>query len=276
MGGNEGDEFLMLDGESSELALRYRRRLGSCWQAEVAGSIVAHSQGHFDRAIDEWHQLFGLPDANREDADYFGLEYEIANGANPSESRSVLRKPVEGLGDTQLAVQRTLPCSTKKRGTISVNQQAGTSAALLRFGIKLPTGLTEDWLGSGATDIWLDLQSPVMAAGPFFRYAATVGVLVPGHVDDLADQLPATGFGSFGLQYRWRPRWSFILQADWYTPFFDSRLTELGDFATRASVAARYVMRNQRLIELSISEDAVIDTAPDIVARIALTWRVKN
>ncbi|MEE9321347.1 MAG: DUF3187 family protein [Granulosicoccus sp.] len=276
MGGDDSDESLILDGESSELALRYRRRLGSCWQAEVAGSIVAHSRGHFDRAIDNWHQLFGLPDANREEFDYFGLEYGFSSGADSTDTRPVLRKPVEGLGDTQLAVQRTLLCNAAQHTTSSITPQAGTQAALLRFGIKVPTGLAAVWLGSGATDIWFDLQSPVMAVGPFFRYAATAGILLPGKIDDMGDQKPLTGFGSLGLQYRWRPRLSFILQADWHTAFFESSLTELGEFATRASLAARYVTHAQQLIELSISEDAVIDTAPDIVARIALTWRVGN
>ena len=86
------------------------------------------------------------------------------------------------------------------------------------------------------------------------------------------EQRRLVGYGSFGLSLRVFSRWEALLQADWHTPFHDSELRELGAFAASLAGGVRYrVARGQR-IELSIAEDAVIDTYPDIVARLAWTW----
>ena len=70
MGGANTEEALLLDGETSELTIRHRQRLGPCVQLEAVVPFIQHSGGSFDEAIDKWHAVFGLPDANRNEAPY--------------------------------------------------------------------------------------------------------------------------------------------------------------------------------------------------------------
>jgi hypothetical protein len=64
-----------------------------------------------------------------------------------------------------------------------------------------------------------------------------------------------------------------ITQLDWHTPFFDSGLRELGDDAVSFSVGGRYLLPSHQSVELSISEDAAVDTTPDIAIRLAWVYR---
>jgi len=266
MGGDEAGESLKLDGESSALALRYDRRLNQCWQASTAAAFLSHSGGVFDRAIDDWHQWFQLPNAGRENFDYHLLEYRYANSDGRS---STLPGAARGFGDVQLAVQRILPCLS--RGATGLSSPR--DASLLRLGLKLPIGSREDWLGSERLDAWLDIQSPLYTVAKKVDLAASIGVLLIGQVEDLAETEPLAGFGVMGVQYRLKPQFSLLAQIDWHTAFFVSELRELGEFAASISAGFRYRTRAGQVIELSIHEDAVVDTSPDIVARLGVTWR---
>ena len=75
MGGVAGDDALLLDGETSEVMIRQRQRVGECIQFEAAVPFIQHSGGSFDEAIDRWHRIFGLPDAHRADAPFDALFY---------------------------------------------------------------------------------------------------------------------------------------------------------------------------------------------------------
>ena len=80
-------------------------------------------------------------------------------------------------------------------------------------------------------------------------------------------------YGSFGMSLRAHRNWQALAQIDWHTPFHDSELRELGAFAAGLAVALRYRLGPGQRLELGISEDAVVDTSPDIVGRLAWTWR---
>ena len=257
MGGVEGDERVVLDGESGELALRHLRRLGRCWHAEASLPIVFHHGGWADRAIDDWHRFFGLPDAQRDSAPAFDLRYEWGARDGPR----ALEREAAGLGDVQLALQRPLRC------TEGGEARGGT---LARVGVKLPSGDPERLLGSGATDLYADLQSPIVAIAPRWRFGAAIGVLATGRSELVDAQRPLVGYGAFALSWAPHARWRALAQLDWHTPFRDSELRELGSFAASLAVGLRYRAGATDELGLSISEDVVVDTAPDIVAR--LSW----
>mgnify|MGYP000276719453 CR=1 FL=1 len=261
MGGVRGEEILLLDGESTELVLRHQRQLGTCWQGEIVLPFVLHTPGWADRAIDEWHQFFRLPDAERGTYpdDELLFIWRDAEGR-----RREIDEPVGGLGDVQLSVQRTLGC---RRG-----RSRAADGAIARLGIKLPSGSADRLLGSGAADLYVDLQSPVRSLARRWRGGATFGALMTGPSELFAEQRPLVLFGAFGLELRLRPRWSAHLQLDWHTPFHDSALRELGELAASLAVGLRYATGKSGRFEVSIAEDALIDTAPDIVVRLAWSW----
>ena len=262
-GGREGDEALLMDGESGELVLRHGRPLGKCWQGEAVVPLMFHHGGWADRAIDDWHQRFGLPDAGRDESALFDLRYAYVA---PDGETYRLDERVVGLGDVHLALQRSVGCDA---GTDIVD---GTGGSVVRFGVKLPSGDVDRLLGSGAADVYADVLSPVLRVGSRLRLAASAGGLLVGDSELFDRQRRFVGYGSFGLSLRLLSRWELLLQSDWHTPFHDSELRELGAFAANLAGGVRYdVARGQRM-ELTIAEDAVIDTYPDIVARLAWTW----
>lgn len=261
-GGTEGEEVLILDGESTELVIRHRQRFGACVQLEAVLPFVQHSGGVLDEAIDRWHNIFGLPDAGRDEtpSDELNFAYENGDGAFPG-----VDSAESGLGDIQLSIQRSIGCQATSDAT--------ASEPIVRAGLKLPTGSVSGLRGSGELDLFVDLQSPVFSHGRRWRTGAAVGALYLGSSSDFSSQKNLAAYGTFGTQYILSNRWRLLAQLDWHTPFFNSRLTELGDPAVNLSGAVRFLGPADQTIEFSISEDIAIDTTPDVVFRLAWTYR---
>lgn len=262
MGSTTDDEMLLLDGETTELGIRHRQRLNPCWQLEAFVPFVSHNGGEFDRAIDDWHQIFGLPDANRSGSPYSGLTYQYQDSDG---ARAVVDSPQSGLGDVQLSIQRPLGCIA--------NADSTYSQSIARLGVKLPTGNAKELRGSGELDVYVDVQSPVISSGGRWRMGGAVGALHVGTSDRFARQKPLVVYGSMGAQFVQSHHWRFIGQVDWHTPFYSSNLSELGDPAVSLTAGVRYLTAADHIIELAVSEDAAIDTVPDIVARLSWTFR---
>lgn len=257
MGGATDKERLVLDGESSQLNLRYRRRINSCWQFNFSGSWLSHSRGWFDQPVDNWHQIFGFPDAQRSEWPSNQLEYSYENG----EQKQVLAGESFGWGDAQLQLQHSLGCAT--------------DGVMIRAGIKLPIGAREQFLGNGSVDSFVDIQSVWKRTSPRSRlqWAASLGVLNVGDNDFIAKPEPIVGFGIVGLNFSLNSRLQLLGQLDWHTPMYKSELRELGKPAAQLSLGLRYLARNRGTWEISFSEDVAIDTSPDIVVRLAWVSR---
>jgi len=253
MGGRSQSERLILDGESSQLNLRYRRQLTPCWQMNLSGVWLDHSRGLFDRSLDDWHQFFGLPDAQRGDWPENQLEYVYENG---DESR-VLVTESSGLGDIQVQLQRNVGCLP--------------NSSIVRFGVKLPTGEPSKFNGTGSTDAFVDVQSPWQQSQRFERiqWAGSIGLLGSGKHEQAVKQEPVVGFGAAALNIRLGTRTHLLSQLDWHTAMYKSGLRELGEPGVQLSLGLRYDTGKNGVWEFSFSEDAVIDTVPDIVVRLA-------
>lgn len=262
VGGENGDESLILDGESSELVIRHRQRLSACWQVETHIPFISHGGGEFDRAIDDWHQFFGLPDANRESVAFRQINYRYQNSSGNGPSVSA---PQSGIGDVQVSIQRSLGCFAT----------ADTTGAepTVRLGVKLPSGNPSELRGSGKSDVFADIQSPVWRVSQRWHLGANLGIIVLGDSKHFDVQRQSAAYATGGALFRLSHRYRIIAQLDWHTPFYRSSLTELGNSAISLSVGARILLPSNQSIELSISEDLAVDTAPDIVARIAWIYR---
>jgi len=262
MGGTTGEDALLLDGESSELVLRHRQRVGACVQLEASIPVIQHSGGSFDEAIDRWHRVFGLPDANRADAPFNALFYGFSDATGERFSVDSMHS---GIGDVQVSLQRSMGCYATADST--------RFESIVRMGLKLPTGSPSKLTGSGALDAFADIQSPVWAPANKWRTGVSIGAMVLGDSDLLPRQRNLALFGSLGSQYALFPRFRLLTQLDWHTPFYESGLRELGGLAISFSAGFRILGPADQTIEFTISEDAAIDTTPDIVARLAWTYR---
>jgi len=233
-GGDAGNERLLLDG----------------------------SGGVFDDSIDNWHQYFGFPDANRDTTAFDNLTYYYADGVG---IRHNVARAQSGVGDIRLAVQHSLKCSA------GIYQPRAQN--MVRVGIKLPTGNPAELRGSGTVDAFVDWQSPVWEPLPQLHTGMAMGVLVNGPTNRFAKQRPIVGYGSLGAQIVVHRKFRLIAQIDAHSGFYESNLVELGNTAVNLAVGFRYLFDNDYTFEISISEDLAIDTTPDIVARLALIYR---
>ncbi len=262
IGSAAGDEILFLDGETSEVVLRYRQRLAACWQGELVLPFFQHSGGEFDRAIDDWHQFFGLPDASRDEYPNHQLTYTYSDAAG---EKLRVDSAQSGVGDIGVSVQRTLSCQATADTT--------GAEAIVRMGLELPTGSVSELRGNGQLDAYVDIQSAVLSNGGRWRGGASIGVLYAGDNKRLARQRNLVAFGTAGTQYRVSQRFRAMLQLDWHTPFYRSVLPELNDPTVVLTAGLRYLLADNQTLELSISEDVAVETAPDIVARLAWIYR---
>lgn len=262
VGGEADDERLVLDGESTRLAIRQRWRFGPCSQFEATIPFVSHHNGEFDYAIDQWHKLFMLPDANRDKTAFDRLLYAYTDEDGVKHD---IRAGQSGIGDVKLSIQRALNCGQAS--------DASGAASMIRAGIKLPTGDPEELRGSGKADFFADWQSPVWSAHERWRLGAALGVLLTSNTDRFAEQKNLAAYGSVGAQFVLHQRLRLIAQLDGHSAFYRSELRELGDPSINLVLGARYIPSRSYTVELSISEDAAIDTTPDIAARLALTYR---
>lgn len=265
LGGQAAGETLVLDGESTEIFFRHRQRLSACWQLNADIPFIAHGRGLFDRAIDDWHQFFGLPDGQRDQTDYFQLDYSYTDETG---QQHAITSPQSGIGDIQLSVQRSLGCFATADST--------SAESIVRFGLKLPTGNPNELRGSGEFDVYADLQSPVWSNRGRWKAGASLGVLKTGSTQRFARQKGLVVYGSAGVQFVLSHRTRLIAQLDGHSGFYNSAVHELGSASMNLAVGVRYLARSDQTIEFSISEDAAIDTTPDIVARIAWTIRPRG
>lgn len=252
MGGGSETEELILDGETSTLFARFSHRINSCWQADATLAHFSHMGGFLDSPIEEWHRIFNLPNAQRNLSPVDELEYvyqvgdDVLRGVTSNE---------QGFGDIQFSVQRLHACT---RG-----------APVWRVGAKLAVANDETFFSSGGNDFYIDWQSSRRRLRARLDGAMSFGVLLPGKANNLPEQNPVVGFGSFGLQYQWSRSGSIVAQLDWHSAFFDSELEELGRVAGQFTLAARKQFANSHQLELSFAEDIVTDTAPDFSVRVA-------
>ncbi len=260
MGGSAAGESLILDGETSLLQVGWRHAISRCSAVSARLPFVTHDGGRFDSAIETWHSWFGLPNAGREDVAREQLLFRYSTDTGVYE----LDSAAGGLGDVSLWIGGRIGCAAPGGSAY------GDKLMPWRAGVKLPTGDPDQWLGSGGTDVWADIQSPVYTPHERVRAAASVGVLVPGNASALPTLASAAAFGAFGMQIKLTPRLAAHASIDWNSSLFDSRLTELGETAAQLTTGVRARVGRATQIDLQITEDVFIDTASDIALRIAI------
>jgi len=252
-----GGESLGLDGETARTTLGFSHGFTAGWQIGVELPLFHLGGGVLDNPIDAWHSAFNLPDGGRNSRPENQLRFVLRHSGLTFYS---LDDPQSGLGDLQLKGARAFGAD---RGFV------------VEAGVKLATGDTDMLAGSGSTDEWLTLlrSRPL----PERRYAAGYywgfGVVHVGHpeiIDFSSETWVYTGILG-GSWQRW-PRFGLKAQLDVHTPFYDSRLEEIGDTALEATFGAWMQRRKGGQLEFALVEDLRVRTSPDVVLKIAARW----
>jgi len=251
-GGENESELLVLDSERSDLRLTWQRRLGRCFSVAVELPYIYHSGGYFDNAIQRWHGYFGLPNANRDDVadDQIIIAYTDTSGSDISIDRRT-----DAVGDIHLQFSRQASCAGWGSFRGAVDQ---------RWGIKLPTGDKRQLSGNGAFDVYYDITTQDLLAADSFGFKTAFGLILPGDSDILRNGKSAALYGSAVLGWWFNPRLELLVQADWHTALYDSRVRELSAISAQLAFGGRWRTKAGNTLDIALQEDLAPDTAPDV------------
>jgi hypothetical protein len=255
---SESGEILNFDGESQRLALEWRYGLTDNWDLQLEVPWLDHSGGQLDSLIDEWHSVWGLPDGGRAKApaDVLNFHYDAAT------ENFQLGGEVSGIGDTSLSVSRLL------------YRDSGSTAAIA-LGYKFATGEEEDFLGSGADDVFATLRfSGQHQADLPLSWHGQLGYLRAGSTRILGNfQKRDLWFAGLAVDWKVAERWSLLAQVDVHAAPADSAISGLGDEAIMLTVGGRWRFSRDWTVDLNVVEDVRVETAPDVSFQASLRYR---
>lgn len=253
---SHGGESLLVDAETQELRLTLQRTLGGRFALQLQAPYRRISGGSLDSFIDDWHEFFGLPGGARRrlPQDALHILY-VRNGAAALD----LRSAASGLGDLAASLGYAL--------------RAGANASLTGWlSIELPTGDAAELAGNEALDASLSLAGERRFADRWSAYAQAsvswlgAGELLPQQQRDIV----WSGVG--GVSWRVSQPVELKIQLHGRTAAFkDSRLDFLNE-AVMLTVGGALHVGSAR-IDLGVSEDIAVDTAPDVALVVGVGWR---
>ena len=256
--GNNGEEIVLLDGETWRLAPRLRYGFAGGWEVEAELPWLRHSGGELDQLIEDWHELWGLPDGERDEMPRDRLFFGYAGpGAEFAHTGTAA-----GLGDASLNLVRE----------IWQNSQAVLS---VRGTVKFASGDEDEWLGSGSEDYSLGLGfSAAAAAQSDWLWHGQLGYTRAGKITALGDiQERNLWFAGLGMEWRAWETLHLKLQIDSHAAPADSSLEQIGDTAVQLSAGVTWTPASRWELDFSFSEDIALDTAADIVFQFGLRYR---
>ncbi|MDB2365511.1 DUF3187 family protein [Luminiphilus sp.] len=242
-------EMLYLDGQTDRLALSLRYGFANDWDIELTLPWLHHSGGFTDAGIERWHKVFGLPNGDRDRYPKNHLRYEL----NGQGQVSRLERSTQGLGDIEVALSRELLGSDSAHLAASI-------------GMKSATGSTQQWLGSGTTDIFalLRFSGRYPDDGPLYWHGQ-IGTTWAGESPLLGDaQRRTLWFTGLSVEWSLTSAWSALLQYDAHSSISRSHLAPLDQTAGMLSMGLRWRASEKWSVDFGFSEDVVVETAPDI------------
>ncbi|MGD9388064.1 MAG: DUF3187 family protein [Gammaproteobacteria bacterium] len=253
-------ERIVIDGESyrTQLVVGYGLRPEMSLTATIP--LVAHSTGMLDGFIINWHDLWGLSNERREGFENNQLDYSYFQDGV---ALLAIRERQRGLGDIRLAWDWQLrPAGPEQRSLV------------LRTGLKLPTGSSRRLLGSGSTDVSVQLAgSDTKTLGAWnMALGWSLGALWLGD-GDLLDELRENVviIGSAGLRWQLWSRVALRAQLDLHSAFYDSALDVLGKGSVQLSSGFDVRLAERHWLELAMMQNLRTDTTPDF--GLYLSWR---
>ncbi len=137
------NEVLLLDYESYELVLSSSYGLNEHWALRLDVPLIYYGGGQLDGVIDRWHDIFGLPQANRPFVEDNQYQLHYARGATLITD---LQQADNGLGDIQLGLGHQL-------------LDGAVHAASVWLTLDLPSGEADALRGNGASDVSVQLAT---------------------------------------------------------------------------------------------------------------------
>jgi hypothetical protein len=248
-----GDESLLVDGESDSLRLSVDGRLAPDWRYRLSVPVIHDGGGFLDQTIESWHSFFGFQQGNRPyyPKDQIRYDYRYTPGNNsPGAILVSVNQPGTRLGG--LAAEA---------GWYAADSPAQT----LSFwgGTQMPTGAVSRLTGDGAWDA--ALWGHWARRGSVWQIGVEAGVAEPFGDEIFGGRAHhAVAFARSAITRSLGSRWSVRAQLDGQTRRVDdSELRFLGP-SLQLSLGAAYRLRNRWRVAFGFTEDAAVNTAPDV------------
>jgi hypothetical protein len=257
--GTQG-EINVIRGETYRAVLAMRYGLREDLEIGIDLPYLYHGRGNLNDFIREWHDTFGLPQGGRSEATDAKLAYLYTDSG--SELVHVVGS-ASGLGDVFLGAAMPLWESDGE------NPRRLT----LRAAIKVPTGSASELQGSGSTDFSLRLSGEDRQTFAVARIVCfgSLGALLLSQGDVIPErQRHAVGFGTVGFGWQPLAHLALKLQFDGHTAFYNSAIDQLGDFSVQLLMGGTLGIPGDLLLDLAVSEDLIVGTAPDVVFHFGL------
>ena len=261
---NQGDEHILIDGETDRFALALRRGLPGGAELSLEIPWLTHRGGELDSFVNSFHNFFGFRQSGRERYPNDQLHFLYTRGTTDVYD---LQEPVSGFGDLAIG------------GAYPLVRAESADGFTLNLGsrLELPTGDADKLLGSGSTDfaLWLAAHSGPAFGGGNWSLTAALGGLAMTHSDVLPDQQRhLVGFGRLGVGWSAADWIAFKLQFDGNTAFYkDSELRELGKTAGMLTIGGTLAFPADLFLDIGVVEDIIPGTAPDVAFQLALRSR---
>jgi Protein of unknown function (DUF3187) len=238
-------ESLFVDGESDVLDLTYENALTGQWRYRLSVPIVHDSGGILDSVVDGWHELFGFDRGNRPFYPKRQIDYFYSG-----RGKIDLNHPQTSFGD--LAADAGWYAADDARRTVS-----------FWAGMKAPTGRAAALTSDGAWDGALWAHAALRL--PKWQFAAELGAAQPFGDEIFAGTAHRTsGFARFAVTRAAGPAWSLRAQLDGQTGHVaGSDMRFLGP-SLQLTLGAVRRLRGRWRMQMGFTEDAAVNTAPDI------------
>ena len=258
-GGFNSSEFVFLDGETSTFSYTVKRGFLDRWEGGLEIPWVVHSGGRFDGLIDEFHDLFGLPDGGRPFAERGLTDYFVqVDGVLEVDVNS----KTSDLGDI--------------RGWLGYGIYETPDRSLVsRLHLKLPTGRARNLSGSGAVDVALgiDYVDEALLSIVGVQLSLGAGLTFIGKGDLLRDRREAlVPYGHIGLrrQVGRMNRLGLLAQLDAHGALFDAELSHLGEPVLQGTLGFQFDFTPKSRIELALIEDLSGAAAADVIFKLSV------
>jgi hypothetical protein len=247
-------EHAIADAELRRWQINYNRTINKQWSLRAELPYQNISGGSLDGFIEHFHSTFNLPGGNRKEWPRDRLLVDYSHNA----THYHLDSAQSGLGDIAL-----------RAGWLFDNNQSHSTS--LWFGLKLPTGNADHLIGSGSVDANVTLAATQIINDDLQVFEqASVSLLGTGSRMK-HEQKHVVGSGVAGASWALTSKLDVLTQLQMHTAVFESQLKMLGT-STQFSIGPRYHTKSWQA-SLSITEDIVPDSAPDVQFQFDLSHR---
>jgi len=262
-GSSSTREEITLDGETYRIGIATRYGIAPRWEVGIEVPYLVMGGGFLDNFIIDWHNTFGMRQKGRDSTPTRRINYIYHKDGT---TRLRMNQAESGIGDISATVGFSL----------YETSDAGSHDSLaLKGGVKIPTGNSSYLLGSGSTDIMLQLCGSMNSGSGWGSLGAygSIGAVAMSRGDVLSEQHnPLVGFGTLG--FGWGPAsWiSFKVQVNGNTPFYHgSSLPQISGVPLILLFGGALKFPEGYLLDIGVGENLSVGTAPDVSFHLGLS-----